>query len=90
MDWKGRSGTPTYDDVPPHMGVDPGMGMPGLRRMGVIGGALMPGGGQEGSPTYDDVPPHMGVDPGIPMPGLRKMRVIGGVELGVSAELFCA
>ena len=33
----GWSGTLTYDDVPTHMEVEPGMGMPGLRKMGVIG-----------------------------------------------------
>ena len=30
MGWNGRSGTPTYDGIPTHLGVDPGIPMPGL------------------------------------------------------------
>ena len=28
--WNGRSGIPTYDGIPTHLGVDPGIPMPGL------------------------------------------------------------
>ena len=29
--WNGRCGTPTYDGVLTHLGVDPGIPMPGLQ-----------------------------------------------------------
>ena len=36
--WNGRCGTPTYDGVLTHLGVDPGIPMPGLQMILVIAG----------------------------------------------------